>query len=99
MRERGLLVQVCEARLLSKHPAGTLAMHWTSDHLLLWQAPVTRASLVSAHIYYVNTLVNMSQRFHLLYSATATSGVALLVSKALSGRESNWLFDGASLCA
>jgi hypothetical protein len=72
-------------------------MHWTADHLLLWQSPITRESLLSAQTYYNIALVNMPHAFHLIHMALATSGAAFLLTKALGGRESNWLFDGASL--
>lgn len=73
-------------------------MHWTADHLLLWQSPITRPSLLSAQMYYANTLVHMPPAFHTLHYVVGTSGAAILLSKALGGKESNWLFDGASLC-
>lgn len=76
---------------------GTLAMHWTADHLVLWQSPITRPSLLSAQAYYANTLVHMPNSFHSIHYIIGTSGAAILVYKALGGRESNWLFDGASL--
>lgn len=77
---------------------GTLSMHWSADHLLLWQAPITRASLLSAHAYYADTLANLSARA--LASLYALGGAAVLACcvKIAAGRESNWLFDGASLC-
>lgn len=77
---------------------GTLAMHWNADHLVLWQSPVTRPSLILAHIYYNDTLVKIPSLFQMLHYSVGTSGAALLVIKVLGGRESNWLFDGASLC-
>jgi hypothetical protein len=77
---------------------GTLAMHWTADHLVLWQSPVTRPSLLSAHIYYINTLVEMPPLFNAIQYAVGIAGSFVLIFKAAGGRESNWLFDGASLC-
>ncbi|PWN93068.1 hypothetical protein FA10DRAFT_263773 [Acaromyces ingoldii] len=76
---------------------GTLAMHWTADHLVLWQSPVTRPSLLSAHIYYSHTLVSMPEYFTIGQYAVGTLGGVMLLAKVLGGRESNWLFDGASL--
>lgn len=73
-------------------------MHWTADHLVLWQSPVTRPSLLSAHIYYSHTLVSMPEYFIIGQYAVGTLGGVMLLAKALGGRESNWLFDGASLC-
>lgn len=73
-------------------------MHWTADHLLLWQSPITHVSLLSALNYYHHTLVQMSQPFNAALHTVGIIGAALLASKALGGRESNWLFDGASLC-
>jgi hypothetical protein len=77
---------------------GTLAVHWTADHLLLWQSPITRASLLSAHGYYAETLGHLSVRA--LAALYALGGAAVLACcvKIAAGRESNWLFDGASLC-
>ncbi|PWO00216.1 hypothetical protein FA09DRAFT_328320 [Tilletiopsis washingtonensis] len=76
---------------------GTLAVHWTADHLLLWQSPITRASLLSAHGYYAETLGHLSARA--LAALYALGGAAVLACcvKIAAGRESNWLFDGASL--
>ncbi|PWN54317.1 hypothetical protein IE53DRAFT_383091 [Violaceomyces palustris] len=76
---------------------GTLAMHWTADHLLLWQTPVTHDSLLSAHTYYQSTLVEMDPYFTHTLHGIGMLGALLLISKVLGGRESNWLFDGASL--
>jgi len=77
---------------------GTLAMHWTADHLVLWQSPVTRNSLLSAHSYYANTMVDIPPLFNALQYIVGIAGSFLLIFKAAGGRESNWLFDGASLC-
>ncbi|UZJ54570.1 hypothetical protein CBS101457_003890 [Exobasidium rhododendri] len=76
---------------------GTLAMHWTADHLVLWQSPVTRPSLLSAHLYYTHTLVEMPAIFNTVQYAVGLAGSFILILKAAGGRESNWLFDGASL--
>ncbi|EPQ31150.1 uncharacterized protein PFL1_01339 [Pseudozyma flocculosa PF-1] len=76
---------------------GTLAIHWTADHLILWQTPVTHDSLRTAHVYYQNTMVDMSANFSKALHGVGLIGALLLISKALGGRESNWLFDGASL--
>lgn len=73
-------------------------MHWSADHLVLWQAPVTRPSLLSAHIYYADTLVDMPPLFNAVQYAVGIAGSLILILKAAGGRESNWLFDGASLC-
>lgn len=72
-------------------------MHWTADHLVLWQSPVTHDSLVSAHIYYTHTLALIPPSFSLIQKVIGTAAAAFIVFKALGGRESNWLFDGASL--
>ncbi|CAO1627035.1 unnamed protein product [Jaminaea pallidilutea] len=82
---------------------GILAVHWLADHLVLWQSPITHASLVSAHGYYRNTLLEVGtssshRAIVALIHATWTIGAVLVVGKLLKGRkESNWLFDGASL--
>lgn len=76
---------------------GTLAMHWTADHLILWQSPVTYDSVVTAYTYYQDTMVEMPSIFSKLLHTVGTLAALLLISKALGGRESNWLFDGASL--
>ncbi|GAK66508.1 uncharacterized protein PAN0_013d4730 [Moesziomyces antarcticus] len=76
---------------------GTLAMHWTADHLILWQAPVTYDSVVTAYTYYQDTMVDMPSIHRKLLLGIGTLAALLLISKALGGRESNWLFDGASL--
>lgn len=76
---------------------GTLAIHWTADHLMLWQTPVTYDSVLTAYTYYQDTIVDMPWLFHRIIHATGTVATLLLGSKALGGRESNWLFDGASL--
>lgn len=73
-------------------------MHWTADHLVLWQSPVTRNSLLSAHSYYANTMVDIPPLFNALQYTVGIAGSFLLIFKAAGGRESNWLFDGASLC-
>lgn len=73
-------------------------MHWSADHLVLWQSPVTRPSLLSAHVYYSYTLVEMPEYFTWGQYAIGSLGGLMLLTKALGGRESNWLFDGASLC-
>ncbi|CAO1617000.1 unnamed protein product [Parajaminaea phylloscopi] len=80
---------------------GILAMHWQADHLLLWQSPLTHESLISAHSYYSNTLlapVSSRAPFVTILHGAWTAGAILVVTKLLRGRkESNWLFDGASL--
>ncbi|KAN0062574.1 hypothetical protein ACQY0O_005106 [Thecaphora frezii] len=76
---------------------GTLAIHWTADHLVLWQTPVTYESLQVAHTYYQNTLVDMAGGFSKALHSVGLVVITLLISKALGGKESNWLFDGASL--
>lgn len=73
-------------------------MHWTADHLVLWQSPVTRASLLSAHMYYSDTMVDIPPLFNALQYAVGIAASFVLIFKAIGGRESNWLFDGASLC-
>ncbi len=72
-------------------------MHWTADHLILWQAPVTYDSVVTAYTYYQDTMVDMPSVHRKLLLGIGTLAALLLISKALGGRESNWLFDGASL--
>ncbi|KAI3478180.1 hypothetical protein L1887_59909 [Cichorium endivia] len=72
-------------------------MHWTADHLILWQAPVTYDSVVTAYTYYQDTMVDMPSIHRKLLLGIGTLAALLLISKALGGRESNWLFDGASL--
>lgn len=72
-------------------------MHWTADHLILWQSPVTYDSVVTAYTYYKDTMVEMPSIFSKFLHAVGTLAALLLISKALGGRESNWLFDGASL--
>lgn len=76
---------------------GTLAIHWTADHLMLWQTPVTYDSVLTAYTYYQDTMVEMPTYFHRILHGIGTLATLLLGSKALGGRESNWLFDGASL--
>ncbi|SPC63236.1 uncharacterized protein UHOD_06570 [Ustilago sp. UG-2017b] len=76
---------------------GTLAMHWTADHLILWQSPVTFDSVVTAYTYYRDTIIGMPSLSRKFLHAIGTFAALLLISKALGGRESNWLFDGASL--
>lgn len=73
-------------------------MHWTADHLVLWQSPVTRSSLLSAHAYYTHTLVEMPIWFSIFQYSMGILVAGTLILKAAGGRESNWLFDGASLC-
>ncbi|KAK0533566.1 hypothetical protein OC834_002169 [Tilletia horrida] len=78
---------------------GTLAMHWTADHLLLWQSPITPTSLERSYTYYSGSLLpvlDSSPHATLLYGAGLLGSTVTLL-KALGGRESNWLFDGASL--
>lgn len=72
-------------------------MHWTADHLILWQSPVTYDNVVTAYTYYQDTMVDMPTIFRQAIHAVGTLAALLLISKALGGRESNWLFDGASL--
>ncbi len=72
-------------------------MHWTADHLILWQAPVTYDSVVTAYTYYSDTMVDMPYIFRKILHGVGTLAAVLLIAKALGGRESNWLFDGASL--
>ncbi|CAO1638681.1 unnamed protein product [Sympodiomycopsis kandeliae] len=77
---------------------GTLSMHWLADHLLLWQSPITHESLISAHAYYSNTVVSMQSPFNYILHAGWILAASIVLSKILGGRrESNWLFDGASL--
>ena len=79
--------------------AGTLSMHWLADHLLLWQSPITHESLLSAHAYYSNTVLGMDTPFAYALHAGWVLAAGVLIGKILGGRrESNWLFDGASLC-
>ncbi len=47
--------------------------------------------------YYQDTMVDMPFVFQKLLHGVGTLSALLLISKALGGRESNWLFDGASL--
>lgn len=92
-------IGLTDTRLASHFPeTGTLAMHWTADHLLLWQTPVTRQSLLTAHEYYRSTFGDSSSKFQSIIIAIGAIGAGTTISKALGGRESNWLFDGASLC-
>lgn len=80
-------------------PPGILSMHWLADHLLLWQSPVTHAALLSAHSYYFHTLIRMDAVFStVLHACWLLGGVFVVAKIALGRRESNWLFDGASLC-
>ncbi|KDN40443.1 hypothetical protein K437DRAFT_258667 [Tilletiaria anomala UBC 951] len=76
---------------------GTLAMHWTADHLMLWQTPITRQSLLTAHEYYHYTFSDASKTFQSAIVGVACLGAGTAFVKILGGRESNWLFDGASL--
>lgn len=102
---------------LSAFLLGVLSMHWTADHLLLWQSPITHQSLVSAHAYYSHTYgvnsgsflpssvggtgkgsADVKEQGLVLHLAWAL-GCLLVLSKIFFGRrQSNWLFDGASLC-
>lgn len=101
---------------LSAFLLGVLSMHWTADHLLLWQSPITHQSLVSAHAYYSHTYginsgsflpssiragqgsAEVKEQGLVLHLAWAL-GCLLVLSKIFFGRrQSNWLFDGASLC-
>lgn len=82
---------------LVSYNTGTLAMHWTADHLILWQSPVTYDSVATAYTYYQDTMVDMPLVFQRLLHGSGTLVALLIISKALGGRESNWLFDGASL--
>ncbi|KAL9940490.1 hypothetical protein V8E36_001195 [Tilletia maclaganii] len=78
---------------------GTLALHWSADHLLLWQSPITPTSLYRSFTYYSNSLLPvLDSPGHgpVLYAAGLLGSTVTLL-KALGGRESNWLFDGASL--
>ena len=73
-------------------------MHWLADHLLLWQSPITHANLISAHRYYSNSLINSDPRFNAaLHSIWVIGALTVLAKIVLGRRESNWLFDGASL--
>lgn len=74
-------------------------MHWLADHLLLWQSPITHESLNSAHTYYANTVLRMEAPFSAILHGGWMLAAAVVAFKILKGRrESNWLFDGASLC-
>ncbi|KAK0551005.1 hypothetical protein OC846_000131 [Tilletia horrida] len=78
---------------------GTLALHWTADHLLLWQSPITSISLQRSYTYYAQSLIpclDSPPHSAILYGAGLLGSTTTLL-KALGGRESNWLFDGASL--
>ncbi|KAE8234077.1 hypothetical protein CF326_g883 [Tilletia indica] len=78
---------------------GTLAMHWTADHLLLWQSPITPTSLLRSYTYYSRSLLpvlDSAPHATVLYGA-GLLGSSVTLLKAWGGRESNWLFDGASL--
>ncbi|PWN44460.1 hypothetical protein IE81DRAFT_321360 [Ceraceosorus guamensis] len=76
---------------------GTLSMHWRADHLVLWQSPITHDSLIEAHAYYSQSLTDLPHGLTWLLYIVGTLGVGTTVYKAAGGRESNWLFDGASL--
>ena len=74
-------------------------MHWQADHLMLWQTPITRQSLLTAHEYYHFTFTSSSRpRFQEVIVGITCIGAGSAFLKVLGGRESNWLFDGASLC-
>lgn len=77
-------------------------MHWLADHLLLWQSPLTHASVVSAHAYYSNTLIVPTPSTvpfaRILHTGWIIGAFIVLAKLAKGRRESNWLFDGASLC-
>ncbi|GAC94842.1 hypothetical protein PHSY_002415 [Pseudozyma hubeiensis SY62] len=54
---------------------GTLAMHWTADHLILWQSPVTYDSVVTAYTYYKDTMVEMPSIFSKFLHAVGAAGL------------------------
>ena len=76
---------------------GTLSIHWQADYLLLWQAPVTCASLREAHRYYVDILQVPQVRHTRLMQGSLAMLSTVLLSKLFVGSETNVLFDGASL--
>lgn len=99
----GAVVLISAAFLL-----GTLAVHWTADHLVLWQRPLTAEHLAAAHAYYARTFPRdtlpgggvgdvhaWAQRG---IAAAGIIGAAGAGVKVFAGGEGNWLFDGATLC-
>lgn len=77
---------------------GVLAMHWRADHLMLWEANLTKENVTIALQYYASTIGIAPQRYAHRLMAIGSIQIVILLLKMFTGGANNLLFDGASLC-
>ena len=77
---------------------GVLCMHWQADSLVLLNAQPSHADLLQAANYYAHLAQAPPRSYVHLLLATGTLQMCILGYKMFVRQESNWLFDGASLC-
>ncbi|KAL4400133.1 endoplasmic reticulum to Golgi vesicle-mediated transport protein [Malassezia pachydermatis] len=76
---------------------GVLAMHWRADHLMLWEANLTKENVTIALQYYASTIGIAPQRYAHRLMAIGSIQIGILLLKMFTGGANNLLFDGASL--
>ena len=90
-----LVVRARYVRCLTK---GILFMHWHADYILLWQEPARDREVLYALHYYLNTVGVWSDKYIAALFTVISIQISVLLFQIFSGKETNWLFDGASLC-
>lgn len=73
-------------------------MHWHADYILLWQGPVGQPELLQALHHYSNAIGVWSDKYMTVLLSIGTLQTMVLLFQIFVGKETNWLFDGASLC-
>ncbi|KAI3627666.1 hypothetical protein CBS14141_001667 [Malassezia furfur] len=89
-----LVVRARYVRYLTK---GILFMHWHADYILLWQEPARDREVLYALHYYLNTVGVWSDKYIAALFTVISIQISVLLFQIFSGKETNWLFDGASL--
>ncbi|WFC93937.1 hypothetical protein MBRA1_000563 [Malassezia brasiliensis] len=72
-------------------------MHWHADYILLWQEPARDREVLFALHYYFNTVGVWSDKYIATLFTVVSIQISVLLFHIFSGKETNWLFDGASL--
>lgn len=82
----------------SSFALGVLWVNWRADYLVIWQEPASQTTLLDALHFYSNTVGAEPAKYTAVFLAVGTVQTVILLFKMLVGKETNWLFDGASLC-
>lgn len=77
---------------------GILWVHWRADYVILWEGTVSQRALLDALHYYTNTVGSSPEKYATVLVTIGTIQTLVLLFKMFAGKETNWLFDGASLC-